>query len=156
MTVCDTCGNDYDKPFTVTWSDGRSATFDSVECAAAQLAPECNHCGCRILGHGIETDEGIACICGDIIYHVHDSLIDPFHVGLASEPQVTGNHGNSKRHEKAAIKKALNSGTFVIPIHDYPARVEHGRILSRLGDSIPGPETPVDHRTVSESRTVAH
>jgi hypothetical protein len=61
MSICDTCGNDYDKAFTVTWNDGRTATFDSVECAAAQLAPECGHCGCRILGHGIETDEGIFC-----------------------------------------------------------------------------------------------
>jgi hypothetical protein len=61
MTICATCGNDYDKAFTVTWPDGQSATFDSVECAAAQLAPECAHCGCRILGHGIETDDVIFC-----------------------------------------------------------------------------------------------
>jgi hypothetical protein len=59
--ICDTCGNHYDKAFTVTWADGRTATFDSVECAAVQLAPECAHCGCRILGHGIETPEAIFC-----------------------------------------------------------------------------------------------
>ena len=45
----------------LTWPDGRSENFDSVECAAAQLAPECVHCGCRIPGHGIETDDGIFC-----------------------------------------------------------------------------------------------
>jgi len=45
MAICDTCGNHYDKSFTVTFSDGRTATFDSVECAAVQLAPECAHCG---------------------------------------------------------------------------------------------------------------
>lgn len=61
MATCDTCGNHYDKAFTVTWADGRSATFDSLECAAMQLAPECAHCGCRILGHGIETEEAIFC-----------------------------------------------------------------------------------------------
>jgi hypothetical protein len=61
MTICATCGNDYDKTFTVTWPDGRSETFDCIECAAAQLAPECTHCGCRILGHGVETPEGIFC-----------------------------------------------------------------------------------------------
>jgi hypothetical protein len=61
MSICDTCGNDYDKAFTVTFHDGRTATFDSVECAASQLAPQCLHCGCRILGHGIETDDGIFC-----------------------------------------------------------------------------------------------
>ena len=36
MAICDTCGNDYDKAFSVTFADGRSATFDSVECAAVQ------------------------------------------------------------------------------------------------------------------------
>jgi len=61
MAICDTCGNDYDKAFTVSWGDGKSATFDSIECAAAQLAPECAHCGCRILGHGIETPDAIFC-----------------------------------------------------------------------------------------------
>ena len=61
MAICDTCGNDYDKAFTVSWDDDKSATFDSIECAAAQLAPECAHCGCRILGHGIETPDAIFC-----------------------------------------------------------------------------------------------
>ncbi len=61
MAICDTCGNHYDKSFSVTFSDGRTANFDSVECAAAQLAPECGHCKCRILGHGIETPDGIFC-----------------------------------------------------------------------------------------------
>lgn len=61
MSICATCGNDYDKAFTVTFPDGHSATFDSLECAAVELAPECNHCGCRILGHGVESDAGIFC-----------------------------------------------------------------------------------------------
>lgn len=38
MTIGETCGNDYDTAFTVTWHDGRTATFDSVECAAAEVA----------------------------------------------------------------------------------------------------------------------
>ena len=53
MTTCDTCGNDYDKTFTVTRGDV-SGTFDSFECAAQAMAPQCAHCGCRILGHGVE------------------------------------------------------------------------------------------------------
>jgi len=83
-------------------------------------------------------------------------LVEPIYQVLDYEPQSTGNQGTSKRQERGAIKRALNSGTFVIPIHDYPARVDHGRIVSRLGDSIPGPETPVEHRTVSETKTVVH
>ena len=43
MPICDTCGNDYDKAFTVTREDGRTATFDSIECAAVGLAPACAH-----------------------------------------------------------------------------------------------------------------
>ncbi|MEV0945374.1 hypothetical protein [Rhodococcus sp. NPDC049939] len=60
MTTCETCGNDYDKAFTVT-RGGRTATFDSFECAAQAMAPICDHCGCRILGHGVEADGDIYC-----------------------------------------------------------------------------------------------
>jgi glyoxylase-like metal-dependent hydrolase (beta-lactamase superfamily II) len=105
----------------------------------------------------VETAEGTACICGDVIYDIQHQIVEPIYQVLDYEPQSTGNQGTSKREERAAIKKALNSGTFVLPIHDYPARVSHGRILSRLtGDSVPGPETPVDHRTVSETGVVSH
>lgn len=62
MTACATCGNDYDKAFTVSWN-GTTATFDSIECAAAMIAPTCSHCGCRILGHGLESGDTIYC-CG--------------------------------------------------------------------------------------------
>ena len=60
MATCDTCGNDYDKAFTLTQGD-RSGTFDSFECAAHAMAPTCAHCGCRILGHGVEVDGSIYC-----------------------------------------------------------------------------------------------
>jgi hypothetical protein len=33
---------------------GKSHTFDSFECAITALAPVCEHCGCKILGHGVE------------------------------------------------------------------------------------------------------
>lgn len=60
MAICDTCGNDYDKAFTLTQGD-RSGTFDSFECAAHAMAPTCAHCECRILGHGVEADGVIYC-----------------------------------------------------------------------------------------------
>src|SRR5438034_5573165 len=85
----------------------------------------------------VETAEGTACICGDVIYDVQNQVADPWHQVLAYEPQTTGNHTMTKRQEKAAIKKALNSGTFVLPIHDYPARVDHGRIVARLKHEVP-------------------
>ncbi|MFI7482913.1 hypothetical protein ACH9EU_10905 [Kocuria sp. M1R5S2] len=58
--TCDTCGNDYDKTFTVTQGD-RRGTFDSFECAAHAMAPTCEHCGCRVLGHGVESGNRIYC-----------------------------------------------------------------------------------------------
>ena len=61
MAICDTCGNDYDKAFTVTCANGRTATFDSIECAAVELAPQCAQCGCRILGHGIQVGDAMYC-----------------------------------------------------------------------------------------------
>jgi glyoxylase-like metal-dependent hydrolase (beta-lactamase superfamily II) len=104
----------------------------------------------------VETAEGIACICGDVLYDIQHQVVEPFHQVLDYEPQSTGNQGTSKRQERAAIKKALNSGTFILPIHDYPARVAHGRVVSRLSDAVPGPETPVVHKTVSETGEVSH
>jgi Rieske Fe-S protein len=53
MAKCDVCGNDYDKAFTVTLA-GRTQTFDSFECAIHALAPKCAHCGCKVIGHGME------------------------------------------------------------------------------------------------------
>jgi len=60
MARCITCGNEYDKTFEVL-KDGRTYTFDCFECAAYMLAPACSHCGCRVLGHGVEENGAIYC-----------------------------------------------------------------------------------------------
>jgi hypothetical protein len=60
MPTCETCGNNYDKSFEVILA-GKSHTFDSFECAIQALAPVCAHCGCRILGHGIEAKAEMFC-----------------------------------------------------------------------------------------------
>jgi hypothetical protein len=60
MARCETCGNDYDKAFEISMV-GKSHTFDSFECAVQALAPTCEHCGCRILGHGVEADGVMYC-----------------------------------------------------------------------------------------------
>lgn len=54
MPRCHTCGNDYADSFEVVTPAGDRFTFDCFECAIHELAPECAHCGCRIIGHGIE------------------------------------------------------------------------------------------------------
>ena len=53
MAMCDVCGNDYDRSFTVT-AAGSTYTFDAFECAIHKLAPTCAHCGCQVIGHGVE------------------------------------------------------------------------------------------------------
>lgn len=60
MGKCDACGNEYDKAFQVT-KEGRTHTFDSFECAIHTLAPECAHCGMKIIGHGLEKDGAMYC-----------------------------------------------------------------------------------------------
>lgn len=60
MGRCETCGNDYDKAFEVVMGGDRHV-FDSFECAIAALAPRCTHCGCRIIGHGMESDGEMYC-----------------------------------------------------------------------------------------------
>jgi glyoxylase-like metal-dependent hydrolase (beta-lactamase superfamily II) len=89
-----------------------------------------------------ETAEGTACLCGDIVYDVHNQIVEPWHIGLDHEPQTTGNHTMRKREERAAIKRALNRD-FVLPGHDFPARVEGGRVVARLKHEVPGPEFDV-------------
>lgn len=87
----------------------------------------------------VDTDDGVACICGDVIYDVEHQLIDPFlQVGYL-DPAVTGNHGGSKRAEKAAIRKAINGVRYVLPAHDRPAVLERGQVVGRTFDSVPGP-----------------
>jgi len=60
MARCEVCENDYDKSFEVVMA-GKSHVFDSFECAIHALAPTCNHCGCKIVGHGIEASGSFYC-----------------------------------------------------------------------------------------------
>lgn len=75
MPKCDSCGNNYDKAFQITMA-GESFTFDSFECAIHKLAPSCAHCGCRIIGHGIEGEGRIFC-CAHCASHAGlDGAVD--------------------------------------------------------------------------------
>jgi hypothetical protein len=60
MEACEVCGNKYDKAFEVVMA-GKRHVFDSFECAIHAVAPVCEHCGCRIVGHGVEDDGRIYC-----------------------------------------------------------------------------------------------
>ena len=89
----------------------------------------------------VETAEGLACICGDVIYDFNDQIVNHVNTNNWMEPRVTGNHSESKRAEKGAIKKLLTNYTFLLPVHDRPAKIEHQQVVGRLGMSVPGPIT---------------
>jgi hypothetical protein len=58
--VCEVCGNAYDKAFQVT-AAGATHTFDCFECAIHAMAPVCEHCDCKVIGHGTEVDGRFFC-----------------------------------------------------------------------------------------------
>jgi hypothetical protein len=60
MSKCEVCHNEYANTFTVT-HHGTTHVFDSFECAIHALAPVCSHCGCRVVGHGVEANDAIFC-----------------------------------------------------------------------------------------------
>ena len=127
---------------------GPDEIYDGIVCEAAGGHTEGSM---NIL---VETAEGVACICGDVIYDIQNQIVEPWHQLLAYEPQTTGNHTMTKRQEKAAIKKALNAD-FVLPLHDFPARVEGGKVVARLKDAVPGPQWPVDEFAATIAEPVA-
>ena len=72
MAVCDVCGNDYDKAMEIT-KGGETRVFDSFECAIHGMAPRCAHCGCTIIGHGLEGSDGSIYCCA---HCARDSGVD--------------------------------------------------------------------------------
>lgn len=61
MAKCELCGNQYHRSFEVITDAGEKHVFDSFECAIHALAPECDNCGVKIVGHGIEAGETFYC-----------------------------------------------------------------------------------------------
>ena len=79
----------------------------------------------------VETADGLACLCGDILYNIRAQLTAP--TTLRGDPVTSGNFVNTRRSEKAAIKRVLNAGIrFLYPSHDGPATIERGKVV-RMG-----------------------
>jgi len=60
MATCEVCGNEYDKSFELIAAGARH-TFDSFECAIQAIAPICEHCKCRVIGHSVEVGGRFFC-----------------------------------------------------------------------------------------------
>ena len=79
VKACEVCGNTYDKAFEITTLNGGGRTahvFDSFECAIHALAPTCAHCGCKIVGHGMESGTDAYCCAHCARAAGHNELID--------------------------------------------------------------------------------
>jgi hypothetical protein len=75
MAKCEVCGNDYPGAFEVVAS-GEKHVFDSFECAIHALAPQCSHCGCRIVGHGLEASGKFYCCASCARQSGEQGLVD--------------------------------------------------------------------------------
>jgi N-acyl homoserine lactone hydrolase len=91
----------------------------------------------------VETDEGIANICGDIAYNLADQLIEPILDQASHEPTITANRAMTTLEEKRSIKRALASSRFLLPSHDVPALVEGGKVVGIAHDGISNPGVDV-------------
>jgi hypothetical protein len=82
MAVCEVCGNDYRLSFEVH-AQGVVHVFDSFECAIHRMAPVCEHCRCRIIGHGVEVDGQFYC-CANCAHHSGSESADAIrdHAGI--------------------------------------------------------------------------
>ncbi|HEV8449008.1 MAG TPA: hypothetical protein VGQ44_19385 [Gemmatimonadaceae bacterium] len=75
MAICEVCGNDYEMSFQVVTA-GQAHTFDSFECAIQKLAPVCEHCGCKVIGHGVEADGSFYCCAHCAHSEGADAIVD--------------------------------------------------------------------------------
>lgn len=75
MAQCEVCQNDYEMTFEVH-AAGAVHVFDSIECAAQRIAPICENCGCRILGHGLQSAGQFFCCAHCARTQGHAELVD--------------------------------------------------------------------------------
>jgi glyoxylase-like metal-dependent hydrolase (beta-lactamase superfamily II) len=94
----------------------------------------------------VETDDGIACICGDIIYSIQEQLVRPTFQLQRHEYRLAGYSDVAHAQEKGAVKKVVHSGQWILPTHDQPARMARGGVVAGrlVGTVVPGPTVPVD------------
>ena len=77
----------------------------------------------------VQTEQGMAVFCGDLVYSVFFQLLSK--TMLRSDPVVSANFVVSRRDEKAAIKRLMQSyPKFTLyPSHDLPVEIESGRVI---------------------------
>ena len=88
----------------------------------------------------VHTAEGIATICGDVLYDINDQLVEPFREIHDAEPQ---HHRQPRpveaRRKGARSRSCVNSSRFLLPVHDRPCQIEGGKVVGRPAGLVPGP-----------------
>jgi glyoxylase-like metal-dependent hydrolase (beta-lactamase superfamily II) len=89
----------------------------------------------------VETNDGIACICGDVIYNIREQIIRPRLQLQHRGYRTTGNYDVSLAQERGAVGKVMRSGSWILPMHDQPVKVDRAEaVVGRLeGTTLPGP-----------------
>ncbi|MBN9550530.1 MAG: MBL fold metallo-hydrolase [Alphaproteobacteria bacterium] len=91
----------------------------------------------------VETDDGIANLCGDVIYSLKNQCRQPFAERNCYEPRISGNTVFGEREEKRAMKNVYYNCRWIVPTHDTPVRMldDKARTLggALAGNIIPGP-----------------
>jgi glyoxylase-like metal-dependent hydrolase (beta-lactamase superfamily II) len=133
------------------YTPGACMLLDLVYSGQAEIVPGvvCDLAGGHTEGSMnvlVDTGAGIACICGDVIYNVQQQIVGPTFQLQLREPKTTGNFDVSVAQERGAVKKALYSGRWLLPMHDQPVRLDRiGQVIGRLeGTAIPGPVRLLD------------
>ena len=91
----------------------------------------------------VETDDGIANICGDVLYSLNHQCREPFAERNCYEPRISGNTIFSERDEKRAMKRIYYKSDWLVPSHDTPVRMDDSKDRTLggalVGITIPGP-----------------
>jgi len=105
---------------------GTEEILEGIRCAPAHAHTE----GSMLIY--ADTDEGLACFCGDLVYSVRHQLLAPrVH---DADPAVSANSVVSRRLEKASLKRMLNAAPRfrLFPGHDQAVTIEHGRVVDAV------------------------
>lgn len=103
---------------------GTETVTEGIRCSAAG-----GHTEGSMLVH-VDTPEGPACFCGDLIYSVRFQLLAP--TTLDADPVTSANFVVPRRSEKAALKRLLQSAPrfTLYPSHDLPVVIEQGQVAT--------------------------
>jgi glyoxylase-like metal-dependent hydrolase (beta-lactamase superfamily II) len=105
---------------------GGEDVLDGIHCVAAGGHTE----GSMVIT--VDTVDGPAVFCGDLIYSVKHQLQMPRILDF--DPAVSANAVVSRRAEKAALKRLLATAPRfkLFPSHDMPAIIDRGRVESEV------------------------